>query len=91
MNNINASFEVSLFKFPKHLVKESWCNLLRENVSLDAIELIKKELSRVDFVRDNVELCGCVLRKTHGLPCAHELWVISRTRKSIPTTKVHTH
>ena len=90
MNNINASFEVSLFKFSKPLVKASWCSLFKENVSLHAIEFIKNELW-VDFVRGNVDLSGCVLRKTHGLPCAHEIWVTLKTRKAIPATKVHQH
>ena len=46
---------------------------LRGVVSTTALQIIYTELGRVgDGVMD-VDVCGCILRHTMGLPCAHEL------------------
>ena len=91
INRINASFETSLFKFPKSLIGLEWCKLLRESVSIAAIKKIKEEIARIDFVQSNADLCGCLVRNTLGLPCAHELWMIFQKRKTIPANALHTH
>jgi len=38
-----------------------------------ALILIAEEFDRVNDVGFDSERCGCVLRQTHGLPCACEL------------------
>ena len=91
LHRINASFEVSLFKFPKTLLKLEWCKLLRESVSLFSIEKIKEEIVRIDMVKSNVGLCGCYIRNTLGLPCAHELYTTFQSRRTIPATSLHNH
>jgi len=41
-------------------------------VSKYALVHIAKELNKVKFVGFDKKKCGCVLRYTHGLPCACE-------------------
>lgn len=35
--------------------------------------------------------CNCAVRKTHGLPCAHEIAAYKRSDSPLPTTCVHHH
>lgn len=69
---LKASFEQSLSRV-KHVFHIKEFKNLRGVVSTTALDLLHSELRRVSSVGDDEFLCGCVLRKTHGLPCAHEL------------------
>ncbi|KAH1233275.1 Protein FAR1-RELATED SEQUENCE 5 [Glycine max] len=53
----------------------------------DALNQIASEVDRLRYLGNNLSSCGCVMRSTHGLPCACEL---SRyTAGSIPLESVH--
>ena len=75
---LRASFETSLLKIAHVYHKKEFKNQ-RGVVSLVALELIHSELLQVnsyEIVDD--DLCGCVVRKTHGLPCFHTLANLSQ-------------
>ena len=38
------------------------------NISIHAFEIIFKEFEQIKFL----EICGCQMRTSHGLSCAHE-------------------
>jgi len=69
---IKASFEQNLTRV-KHIFHIREFRNLRGVVSTVALDLLHSELLRMKNVGDDQFLCGCVIRKTHGLPCAHEL------------------
>jgi len=46
---------------------------VHENVSIIALEKILDEIKRVGFIGIDPVACGCQLRCTHGLPCAHKI------------------
>jgi len=52
-----------------------------------ALNEIVAEFERVHYAGKNPSACGCVMRTTHGLPCACELsrYVVS----SIPLDSIH--
>jgi len=47
--------------------------MLVDFVSKHALILIAEEFDQVNDVEFDSERCGCVLRRTHGLPCACQL------------------
>ncbi|XP_074303867.1 uncharacterized protein LOC141638368 [Silene latifolia] len=54
--------------------------LLQGNVSINAIEIMEAEIKRgIELGNVLEEHCGCVLRVTHGLPCACALIQLQRT------------
>ncbi|XP_052728511.1 uncharacterized protein LOC128195308 [Vigna angularis] len=71
-NKIKASFEISL-----NLMSEAYIGIkykkLVGRVSIYALGLIAKELERVNLVGLDTGRCGCILRRTYGVPCACEL------------------
>ncbi|XP_052735587.1 uncharacterized protein LOC128197563 [Vigna angularis] len=71
-NKIKASFEISL-----NLMSEAYKGIkykkLVGRVSRYALGLIAKELERVNLIGLNTGRCGCILRRTYGVPCACEL------------------
>ena len=71
-NEIKASFEKSLH-VQTHTFNKSLYEALLGMVSKYALVHISEEFNRVQFVGFDKEKCGCVLRRTHGLPCACEL------------------
>ncbi|KAL5127382.1 putative protein FAR1-RELATED SEQUENCE 10 [Glycine soja] len=75
---IKASFETST-----HVVGHRLLGM----VSRDALNQIASEVDRLRYLGNNLSSCGCVMKSTHGLPCACEL---SRyTAGSIPLESVH--
>ena len=56
-------------------------------VSRYALNEIAAEFERVHYAGNNPSSCGCVMRSTHGLPCACELsrYVVG----SIPLDSIH--
>ena len=56
-------------------------------VSRNALNEIATEVERLCYLGNDPSSCGCMMRSTHGLPCACEL---SRyTAGSIPVDLVH--
>lgn len=86
---LKASFEQSLTKV-KHVFHIKEFKNLRGVVSTKALDLIHSEIVRIQAVRDDEALCGCVIRKTHGLPCAHELACLG-SNLPIPLAMVDVH
>jgi len=71
-NEIKASFEMSI-----HVIGHTFNLTLYKHlvgvVSKYALVQIAKEVLRVNEVGFDSQHCGCVLRSTHGLPCACSL------------------
>ncbi|KAL5165939.1 Protein FAR1-RELATED SEQUENCE 5 [Glycine soja] len=83
---IKASFETSTHVVG-HVYKKTLYKRLLGMVSRDALNQIASEIDRLRYLGNNLSSCGCVMRSTHGLPCACEL---SRyTASSIPLESVH--
>ncbi|KAL5147558.1 Protein FAR1-RELATED SEQUENCE 5 [Glycine soja] len=59
----------------KHPLKpiRMWLDMLLGIVSRNALNEIACEVERVCYLGNNPSSCGCVMRSTHGLPCACEL------------------
>ncbi|KAH1243480.1 hypothetical protein GmHk_07G020554 [Glycine max] len=83
---IKASFETST-----HVVGHAFKKILYKRllgmVSRYALNEIAAEFERVHYAGNNPSSCGCVMRSTHGLPCACELsrYVVG----SIPLNSIH--
>ncbi|OVA14297.1 Transposase [Macleaya cordata] len=84
---IKASFEKSLTTV-KHEHHGPAFKELRNHVSHHALELIQLELNRSEDVDIGVASCKCVLRSTHGLPCAHELIQYAKEGRPIPLSAI---
>ncbi|KAJ4716771.1 FAR1-related sequence [Melia azedarach] len=89
-NEIKASFERSS-TIVQHNFKAPIFEELRGFVSLNAMNIILSEFERADSVRRSASACGCVFRRTHGLPCAHEIAEYKHERRSIPLSTVDPH
>ncbi|XP_028086371.1 uncharacterized protein LOC114287276 [Camellia sinensis] len=87
---VKASFEKSLTTM-QHQFKPSQFGELRGNVSICALEYALAESKRANLVRIDVAACGCVLRHTHGLPCAHKIADYMRQGRPIPLSSIHVH
>ncbi|XP_028124362.1 uncharacterized protein LOC114321390 [Camellia sinensis] len=62
---------------------------LRGNVSIFALEYLLVKSKRANSISIDAEACGCVLRHTHGLPCAHEIADYIRQDRPIPLATMH--
>ncbi|KAH1241928.1 PKS-NRPS hybrid synthetase [Glycine max] len=83
---IKASFESSMHVVG-HLFKKTLYKRLLGMVSRDALNQITSVVDRLRYLGNNPSSYGCVMRSTHGLPCACEL---SRyTAGSIPVESIH--
>ena len=71
-NEIKASFQMSLHVIG-HTFNVQLYKMLVDSISKHALILIAEEFDRVNDVGFGSERCGCVLRQTHGLPCACQL------------------
>ncbi|KAL5133350.1 Protein FAR1-RELATED SEQUENCE 6 [Glycine soja] len=69
---IKASFETSTHVVG-HVFKKTLYKRLLGMVSRDALNQIASEVDRLRYLDNNPSSCGCVMRSTHGLPCACEL------------------
>ena len=85
---IRASFQKSL-SYNMHDHRISDFNYLRGFVSCYALEMILEEKKRGEYVGIDVSMCGCVLKQTHGLPCAHEIVQWNREGRGIPLSSIH--
>ncbi|KAL5170009.1 hypothetical protein HKD37_11G031790 [Glycine soja] len=84
--SIKASFETSMHVVG-HVFKVTLYKKLFGMVSRYALNEIAAEFKRVAYAGKNPSRCGCVMRSTHGLPCACQLfkYLVS----SIPLETIH--
>ncbi|KAL5158867.1 Protein FAR1-RELATED SEQUENCE 5 [Glycine soja] len=69
---IKASFETSTHVV-EHVFKKTLYKRLLGMVSRYALNHIAAQFERVHYAGKNSSSCGCVMKSTHGLPCACEL------------------
>ncbi|XP_028117454.1 uncharacterized protein LOC114315086 [Camellia sinensis] len=86
--DIKASFEKSL-TVVQHQFKPSQFRELRVNVSISTLEYLLVESKRANSISIDVKACGCILRHTRGLPCAHEIADYIRQDHPIPLATIH--
>ncbi|XP_028108653.1 uncharacterized protein LOC114307442 [Camellia sinensis] len=86
--DIKASFEKSLTVM-QHQFKPFQFRALWDNVSISALEYLLVESKRANSICIDVEAYGCVLRHTHGLPCAHEIADYIKQDRPIPLATIH--
>ena len=87
---INALFEKSK-TIVQHNFRKAKYKELCGNVSKNALEKILAETKRANLVGINVSVCGCVIQRTHGLPCAHEIAEYISEGRPIPLSCIHPH
>ncbi|XP_028075934.1 uncharacterized protein LOC114278123 [Camellia sinensis] len=88
--DIKASFDKSL-TVVQHQFKPSHFRELRSNISITALDHVLAESKRADDVSIDASVCGCVVRRTHGLPCAHEIADYIRQGRPIPLDSINPH
>ena len=71
-NKIEAEFQGSMIII-EHRFNVPFYSKLRGRVSRAALDDIHKELNKTKKTYFDPSQCDCLLRKTHGLPCACEL------------------
>ncbi|KAK9698735.1 hypothetical protein RND81_08G127600 [Saponaria officinalis] len=65
-------------------------SLLQGKVSTKAIEIMEEELKRGVALGIGLELrCGCVLRRTHGIPCACALVDLKNSGSRVHLSDIH--
>ncbi|KAL8488207.1 hypothetical protein ACS0TY_024480 [Phlomoides rotata] len=87
-NAIKASFEKSN-NVVQHRFSASMFYLLRGEVSIEVLDKILDESKRMSNIGTDSLMCGCILRKTCGLPCAHELNEFSLMGTPILPESIH--
>ena len=87
---IKSSFEHSISR-QQHSYNLPVYKLLNGFVSRNALDFIAEELLRVNTVGIDSAACGCILRYTHGLPCACELARYTSNYIPIPLDVIHVH
>ncbi|CAK8533869.1 unnamed protein product [Lathyrus sativus] len=90
LGNIRASFQKSFYEV-EHAHISPFYNNLCGSVSQAALRRIVEELTRVDYVGTNKEICRCTLRATYELPCACELTGYKIGGIPIPIDDVDVH
>eukprot|EP00268_Persea_americana_P034804 TRINITY_DN3440_c2_g1_i6.p1 TRINITY_DN3440_c2_g1~~TRINITY_DN3440_c2_g1_i6.p1 ORF type:complete len:952 (-),score=86.58 TRINITY_DN3440_c2_g1_i6:87-2942(-) len=88
--NIKVSFEKSK-RDVQHNFKPLEFKELWGNISISALEKILVEMKRANSVGIDQDACGCVIRRTHSLPCAHEIAEYIREGRSIPLDCIYPH
>ena len=83
---IKASFETTTHVVG-HVFKVTLYKKLIGMISRYVLNQIAAEFERVNYVGIDSSCCGCIMRTTHGLPCACELarYVVG----SIPLDTIH--
>ena len=88
--SIKASFEKSK-TIVQHGFKPSEFKELCGNISRNSLKQILAETKRSNLVGIDRIACGCILRSTHGLPCAHEIATYVSEGRPIPLECIHPH
>ncbi|KAL5122085.1 PKS-NRPS hybrid synthetase [Glycine soja] len=87
---IEASFEKSK-NVVEHRHNTPFYVKLVGFVSRSALSHITEEYDRVKTAGIDSSICGCIVRTTHGLPCACELARYSTMCHPIPLEAIHAH
>ncbi|OVA05760.1 Ovarian tumor [Macleaya cordata] len=90
ISEIKADFEKSLTQ-TKHRHQIKHLTKLRNYVSHLALDRLVDELDRIGKEGMTKADCRCVVRSTHGLPCACELVRFQAEGISIPLTAIEPH
>ena len=85
---IKASFEKSLNTVQNKL-ESALFRELRGFLSRNAFDIVLNESIRADDIGTDSAACGCVIRRTHGLPCAQEITEYRLLGCPIPLTSIH--
>ncbi|XP_057425702.1 uncharacterized protein LOC130719076 [Lotus japonicus] len=85
-DKIKESFQLSIF-ITEHSVNDPFYKHLRGFVSRAALHIIVKEKTQIGRIGVGGIYCECVLRRTHGLPCACELMKF----ESVSLLAIHPH
>ncbi|KAJ4715736.1 FAR1-related sequence [Melia azedarach] len=88
--NIRASFDRSL-KVVQDQFKTAEFEELQGFISTDALHMILRELKRAHSIGVDAHACGCIIRLTHGLPCAHEIAEFKRESQPIPLESIDSY
>lgn len=62
---------------------------LRGLIAREALNELNIQMKRTQTVGADTSACGCISRKTHGLPCAHMIVTYSRQGRPIPLSSIH--
>ncbi|KAG5540177.1 hypothetical protein RHGRI_020417 [Rhododendron griersonianum] len=91
ITDIKGSFEKSLNCW-QHQFRIPIFDHLRGAASQTAMGLMLPEIKKIDdmVVEDKVD-CGCPIRRTHGLPCAHEIAPFKNRSEPIPLSLINDH
>ncbi|XP_052300876.1 PKS-NRPS hybrid synthetase cheA-like [Citrus sinensis] len=84
--SLERSSTIVQYDFKPSVFKE-----LRGFVSRNALNMIFCESKRADYIGLDPLACGCVVRRTHGIPCAHEIARYKREGRPIPLSSIHLH
>ncbi|KAI3894819.1 hypothetical protein MKW92_046159 [Papaver armeniacum] len=85
---IKAKFQQSLTVI-KHEHNIDDFKGLHHHVSQYALDFLITEIKRLEKSRSVAEnLCGCILYKTHGLPCAHMINEFRNQNRPIPLSSI---
>ncbi|KAI8560152.1 hypothetical protein RHMOL_Rhmol04G0233700 [Rhododendron molle] len=86
--DIQGSFQKSL-NIPRHRhLHEGIYSEIRGRISLKAMNLIHKQAERTD---NEIGLCFCKIKRTHGLPCFHDIALYRSVDRPIPLSSIHPH
>ncbi|KAJ4715747.1 Calmodulin-binding transcription activator 2 [Melia azedarach] len=85
--DIRASFEKSLTVVQDQF-KHAEFKELRGFVSVNALHIILSESKRANSIGVDLSTCECIIRRTHGLPCAHEIAKFQRESRPIPLKSI---
>ena len=85
------SFEKSLIVV-QHVYRPEEFKELRGFISIHALDLILGSCSHAVHVSHaNENRCSCAIRRTHGLPCGHEIARYRKEGRPIPLSCIHDH
>ena len=73
----------------QHKFKPTLFHELRGFISRNAMDIVLNESIRAGCIGPDSMACGCVIRRTHGLPCAHEIAEYIREGTQIPLSCVN--
>ncbi|KAK9927755.1 hypothetical protein M0R45_024922 [Rubus argutus] len=87
---IKASFVESLSNEDEEYEDEEYREL-RGVVSMSALEMIHGQTMPIEEEDTYHSVCNCAIKRTHGLPCAHEIAKYRTEGRPIPLDCIHPH
>ncbi|KAI8524323.1 hypothetical protein RHMOL_Rhmol13G0141600 [Rhododendron molle] len=86
--DIQGSFQKSL-NIPRHIhLHEAIYSEIRGRISLQAMNLIHKQAQRTD---NKANPWFCKIKRTHRLPCCHDIALFRYVDRPIPLSSIHPH